>query len=81
MTSPDDSISHPQLERPDLSGMENQMAALLNVIELDRRELVELEATVSQAFQAHEEQDLASDPGSGAVSSFGGVVSRESGRA
>lgn len=51
------------------------MAALLNVIELDRRELVELEATVSQAFQAHEAQDLASDPGSGAVSSFGEVLS------
>lgn len=50
------------------------MEALLNVIELDRRELVELEDTVSRAFQAHEEQNLASDPGSEAASSFGEVL-------
>lgn len=74
MTSPNDSVSHPQLERPDLNGMEDQMEALLNVIELDRRELVELEDTVSRAFQAHEEQNLASDPGSEAASSFGEVL-------
>lgn len=57
MSANDPDLSRPELERPDLSQGTDQIAAVMDVLERDRLELVKLEEAVEEAFRRHREAD------------------------
>lgn len=57
MAQHDADLSRPQLERPELSLSGDQLAAVLDVLERDRLELIRLEEAVEEAFRQHRQEE------------------------